>query len=72
MGKWIYETLLPKLESLPYALLIGLGVGLAITKEIVDQHNGTISVESELGKGTTFTLSIPQDAGRSARSKQEK
>ena len=50
----------------------GLGVGLAITKEIVDQHNGTISVESELGKGTTFTLSIPQDAGRSARSKQEK
>ena len=38
----------------------GLGVGLAITKEIVDQHNGTISVESELGKGTTFTIRIPQ------------
>ena len=37
----------------------GLGVGLAITKEIVDQHNGTIQVESELGKGTTFTLRIP-------------
>ena len=37
----------------------GLGVGLAITKEIVDQHNGTIEVESELGKGTTFTLRIP-------------
>ncbi len=37
----------------------GLGVGLAITKEIVDQHNGTIEVESELGKGTTFTLRLP-------------
>ena len=35
-------------------------MGLAITKEIVDKHNGTILVESELGKGTTFTLRIPQ------------
>lgn len=38
----------------------GLGVGLSITKEIIDQHNGTIEVESELGKGTTFTLRIPR------------
>ena len=38
----------------------GLGVGLAITKEIIDRHNGTILVESELNKGTTFTLRIPQ------------
>lgn len=37
----------------------GLGVGLAITKEIMDQHNGIISVESELGKGTTFALHLP-------------
>ena len=37
----------------------GLGVGLSLTKEIVDRHNGTISVESELGKGTTFTMRIP-------------
>lgn len=42
----------------------GLGVGLAITKEIVDRHNGTILVESELGKGTTFTLRIPQRRSR--------
>ena len=42
----------------------GLGVGLAITKEIVDQHNGTITVESELGKGTLFSIRFPQDQGR--------
>ena len=42
----------------------GLGVGLAITKEIIDQHNGTILVESEQGKGTTFSIRIPQDRNR--------
>ena len=42
----------------------GLGVGLSLTKEIVDKHNGTILVESELGRGTTFTLRIPQNRGR--------
>ncbi|SEH47586.1 Signal transduction histidine kinase [Olsenella sp. KH1P3] len=43
----------------------GLGVGLALTKEIIDKHNGSIGVESELGKGTTFTLRIPIDRDRS-------
>ena len=42
----------------------GLGVGLAITKEIIDQHNGTITVESEQGKGTTFSIRLPQDRNR--------
>jgi signal transduction histidine kinase len=37
----------------------GLGVGLSLTKEIVDRHNGTISVDSEEGVGTTFTLKLP-------------
>lgn len=45
----------------------GLGVGLAITKGIVDQHNGTISVESELGRGTTFTIRIPANQLRHGR-----
>jgi len=37
----------------------GLGLGLAISKKIVEQLHGTIVVESEVGKGTTFTLAFP-------------
>ncbi len=37
----------------------GLGLGLAITKRIVEQLGGTITVASELGKGTTFTIRFP-------------
>ena len=42
----------------------GLGVGLSVTKEIIDRHHGYISVESELGKGTTFVLHIPREQER--------
>ena len=39
----------------------GVGLGLAISRSILDRHNGTIEVQSELGKGTTFTVTLPPD-----------
>jgi len=37
----------------------GVGLGLSVCKSILDRHEGDIRVESEVGKGTTFTISLP-------------
>ena len=45
----------------------GMGLGLYISKEIVDRHNGRIWAESEVGTGTTFHVTLPAAAPAGAR-----
>jgi len=48
----------------------GTGLGLAITKDIVSLHKGNISVESEAGKGSVFTVALPMDLRRGRKKKK--
>jgi len=45
-------------------LIEGIGIGLAITKLIVDKHKGKIGVVSKIGEGSTFTITIPKEKER--------
>jgi signal transduction histidine kinase len=44
----------------------GTGLGLSVTYGIIERHHGAIEVESRLGEGTVFTVTIPVDARRGA------
>ena len=37
----------------------GLGLGLSLVKAIVETHGGAVRVDSEIGKGSTFTVALP-------------
>jgi PAS domain S-box-containing protein len=52
-----------KFVQVPGARAGGAGLGLAISKSIVEAHGGLISVRSEVGRGTTFTFTLPVAAG---------
>lgn len=44
--------------------IVGTGLGLTVVKKCLDLHEGHISIESEIGSGTTFTVRIPQGDDR--------
>ncbi|MDR2130804.1 MAG: response regulator [Odoribacteraceae bacterium] len=64
-GIGIPERDLPKIFTRFFNNDIGLGetngIGLSLTKDLVELHHGNISVESEPGRGTTFTIELPVD-----------
>jgi signal transduction histidine kinase len=44
----------------------GTGLGMSVAYSIVEKHEGRIEIDSEVGKGTSFILSLPKNLGRSA------
>jgi signal transduction histidine kinase len=58
-GEGIPADILPKLFERGISYSDGTGIGLAICKEIIVSHGGTIEVESEPGKGTRVTFTVP-------------
>jgi len=59
-GSGIAQDKLPKIFDVYYSSRPqGSGLGLPTAKKIVEAHKGTISVDSELGKGTSFTIQLP-------------
>jgi signal transduction histidine kinase len=60
-GKGIPPHIVPKIFD-PFFTTKpkGIGLGLSITYQIIKKHGGTIKVESELGKGTSFVINLPE------------
>lgn len=61
IGKVFQKRIFERFErGIPHDHISGLGLGLYIAQEIATNHRGSIEVESELGKGSTFYVNIPQ------------
>jgi len=48
-------------ETDPHKTQEGTGLGLAIVKSLIDLHDGNLTIESKIGKGTLVTISLPSD-----------
>ena len=48
----------------------GTGLGLAIAKEIVEAHGGQVKVDSTVGEGTTFVVTLPTEPSGAARRRE--
>ncbi len=57
-------TMFQQLDSTDSRRFEGTGVGLALSRKLVELHGGTIRVESELGKGSRFSFTIPLKEGK--------
>jgi signal transduction histidine kinase len=51
-----------RVKTIETRQIVGTGLGLSIVKSIVDAHLGSITVESEEGGGTTFTVFFPKES----------
>src|SRR5262249_49135452 len=52
-----------RIEGVPARTHEGSGIGLALVQELAKLHGGSVRVKSVLGKGSTFTVSIPKGSG---------
>ncbi len=55
----IFEPFFTTKGSLGHSLIPGTGLGLSVSNQVIKNHNGAIMVDSEKGKGTVFTISLP-------------
>ncbi len=66
-GSGIAADVLPNIFNLYYTTKVqgeGVGMGLHIAKDIIDQHGGKIEVRTEEGKGSVFTVTLPANLVR--------
>ena len=60
-----------RLESAHNTKYPGTGLGLPLSKALIELHNGSLRIESTLGKGTTVTAALPAAAAFDAQAQHE-